>query len=169
MLSIGVYTFTAWSFSIWFVLTWRPPILISLSNFKVVTPHFYFLPTRPHHNPHENSRLQCQIDTTSQRYVLLIYNYHCRQSNDFKRMWSASQRGLNVLDMIAIPPSLLSAIATVAYTKAKLERIMGFCLLCPPSLRDQMHFHQVRSPFSIQFNLMSHPLCPARFILNTTT
>lgn len=44
----------------------------------------------------------------------------------FKRIWSASRRGLNALDMIAILPNLLSVIATVAYTKVKLERIMGF-------------------------------------------
>ena len=74
-------------------------------------------------------------------------------------MWSASRRGLNALVMIAILPNLLSVIATVAYTKAKLERTMGFWLLylrlCPPSLRDRMHFHQVRSPFSIKFTLMT--------------
>ena len=84
----------------------------------------------------------------------------------FQRMWSDSQKGLNALHTTVIAPSLLSVIATVTCTKAKLERIMGSWLLCLPQIclaRDRMHFHQVRSPTS-QLTV-THLLCPHHQIL----
>ena len=88
----------------------------------------------------------------------------------FQRTRNASQRDLSASHMIVTPWGLFSVIATVSYTRAKLERNMGSWTLNPLQPRlylavGRMHLHQVRSQLSSQSNLAHHP--EIRIIINT--
>ena len=106
------------------------PILVSLSDLRWLH-RFYstFFPIQPPHIPTKPRETAMSdryaSDFPEVRFAHLFITVVSLTNKLFQRMWSDSQKGLNALHTTVIAPSLLSVIATVTCTKAKLERIMG--------------------------------------------